>query len=139
MPQVVASEAYCLENSLHLTRPGFDTFLQSDVSHAPRIVDSKQVKRLYRLQRKPTVNTSLTLDQSEVGYEEAGYFDDVLRRQIKESTSEPTRAVYHRPTDMSDASLARFSFGRSRPDPHRLIPSESTTVRKHPAAVSYLR
>ena len=139
MSQVVASEAYCLENSLHLTRPGFDAFLRSDANHSPTIVDPKQVKRLYRLQRKPNVNTSLTLDQSEVGYEESGYFDEVLRRQIKESTSEPTRSVYHRPTDMSDASMARFSFGKSRPDPHRLIPSESTTVRKHPAALSYLR
>lgn len=136
---VVSTEPYCLENSRHLTRPGTDAFYRSDADQGPIIVDANQVKRHYRLQRTPSLNNSLTLDQSEVNYEDPNYFDQILRQQIKESTGEPTRSVYHPPTDMSDASMTKFSFGKSRPDPHRLIPSESTTVRQHPAALAVLR
>ncbi|CAF4860176.1 unnamed protein product, partial [Rotaria magnacalcarata] len=34
---------------------------------------------------------------------------------------------------------AKFSFGNSRLDPQYLVPSQLTTVRNHPAALSILR
>ena len=75
MSQVVSSQPYCLENSTHLTRPGSESFYHTDGSNAPTIIDKHQVKRLYRLQRTPNVNTSLHLDTSDVGYETQGYFE----------------------------------------------------------------
>jgi hypothetical protein len=139
MSQVVASETYCLENSNHLTRPGSDAFYRIDGSHMPIVIDEHQTKRLYRLQRTPYLNTRLYLDKSDVGYEKQGYFESILQKQINESSIQPTPSVYHRPTDMSDASMAKFSYGKVRLDPQRMVPSEATTVRNHPSAITILR
>jgi hypothetical protein len=139
MSQVVAPHEYCLENSVYLTRPGSEAFFRSDTSNAPTVIDKHQTKRLYRLQRTPYVNTQLHFDKYEINYDKPGYFESILRKQISESSSQPTTAVYHRPTDMSDTSMSRFSFGKSRPDPQRIVPSKTTTVRNHPAALTILR
>jgi hypothetical protein len=139
MSQVVASQTYCLENSTHLTRPGSDAFYRIDGSHVPIVIDEHQTKRLYRLQRTPYLNTRLYLDKSDVGYEKQGYFESILQKQINESSIQPTPSVYHRPTDMSDASMAKFSYGKVRLDPQRMVPSEATTVRNHPSAITILR
>ena len=63
----------------------------------------------------------------------------VSRKQINESSIQPTKSVYHRPTDMSDESMAKFSLGKARLDPQRIVPSEMTTVRNHPSAITILR
>lgn len=139
MSQVVSSQDYCLENSVHLTRPGSEAYYRSDTSNVPTVIDKHQTKRLYRLQRTPYVNTRLYLDKSEISYDKPGYFESILRKQINESSSQPTSAVYHRPMDMSDASMARFSLGKTRLDPQRILPSKMTTVRNHPAAITILR
>ena len=139
MTKVVASQPYCLENSNQLTRPGSDSFYHIDGSNVPIIIDKHQAKRLYRLQRAPNVNTSLHLDSSDVGYETQGYYESTVRKQIKESSDEPTTSIYHRPTDMSDISMAKFSFGKARPDPQRIVPSQLTTFRNHPLAITKLR
>lgn len=139
MSQVVASQTYCLENSIHLTRPGSDAFYQTDSRNDPIVVDKHQVKRLYRLQKAPNVNTSLHLDTSDVSYESSVYFENVVRKQKDESYVQPVTSVYHRPADMSDESMARFSLGKSRPDPQRIVPSQTTIVRNHPAAPTRLR
>jgi len=129
MSQVVSSQLYCLENSTHLTRPGSESFYRIDGNNVTTIIDQHQSKRLYRLQRTPYVNTRLHLDTSDVDYE----------KQINGSVIQPTTYVYHRPSDMSDISLARFSLGKARLDPQRMIPSEMTTVRNHPSAFATLR
>lgn len=139
MAQVVASQPYCLENSVHLTRPDSDAFYHAAGSNDPTIIDKNQVKRRYHLQRAPNVNTSLHLDTSDVGYDTQGYFESVARKQIDESSVQPVTSVYHRPTDMSDESMARFCLGKARLDPQRIVPSETTTVRNHPAATTRLR
>ncbi|CAF1053580.1 unnamed protein product [Rotaria sordida] len=139
MSQVVASQTYCLENSTKLTRPNFETFLTSNESHGPTVVDKHQVKRLYRLQRKPNVNTHLHLDNSTVDYERQGYFESIVRKQIDESSIQPPRIIYHRPLDVSNKALAKLSFGKTRLDPQQIIPSQITTVRNHPAAIPLLR
>lgn len=140
MSQVVSTQPYCLENSTHLTRTSSGAFYQSDNSHRPIIIDQHQAKRLYRLQRKPYINTKLQLDKLDVvDYEQQGYFDKILQKQINESTIQSARAIYHKPSDMSDESMARFSYGKGRPDPQRIIPSEITSVRNHPAAITILR
>ncbi|CAF1293835.1 unnamed protein product [Rotaria magnacalcarata] len=139
MNQIVASQPYVIENSVHLTRPGFDSFLQSDANDDPRIVDKHQAKRVYRLQGIPNVNTSFHLDTSDIDYETHGQFESNLRKQIDQSSAQPSKAVYHAPTDLSNESLAKFSFGNSRLDPQYLVPSQLTTVRNHPAALSILR
>jgi hypothetical protein len=95
----------------------------------PTIVDKHQARRLYRLQRPPNLNTSLHLDNSDTSYGTQG----------NGSSVQPGRTVYHRPTDMSDKSMARFSLGKARLDPQRMIPSEMTTVRNHPSAMNMLR
>lgn len=125
MSQVVASQPYCLENSLNLTRPGSEAFYQIDGHDAPTVVDKHQAKRLYRLQRVPYVKTTLHLEPS--------------AEPLNESTSFSRKKVYHQPMDMSDASMARFSFGKSRPDPQRMVPSQMTSARNHPAANMSLR
>ena len=139
MSQVVASQNYCLENSVHLTRPGSEAFFRSDTSNVPTVIDKHQTKRLYRLQRTPYINTQLHLDKYEISYDKPGYFESILRKQISESSSQPTTPIYHRPLDVSDASMARFSYGKSRPDPQRIVPSKTTTVRNHPDAMTILR
>jgi hypothetical protein len=139
MTQVVASQPYCLENSTQLTRPGSESFYNIDGSNVPVIIDKHQAKRLYRLQRAPNTNTSLHLDSSDVGYETQGYFENIVRQQVDGSSVQPITSVYHRPTDMSDLSMARFSLGKARLDPQRIVPSETTTVRNHPAAINRLR
>lgn len=139
MSQVVSSKPYCLENSVHLTRTGSESFYRIDGNNAPTVIDKHQVKRLYRLQRTPYLNTQLHLDKSDVDYEKQGYFESILQKQIQESSNQPIRSIYHKPTDMSDASMARFSFGKSRPDPQRIIPSEMTSARNHPSAITILR
>jgi len=105
----------------------------------PTIVDKHQARRLYRLQRPPNVNTSLHLDNSDSSYETQGYFENIVHKQGNGSSGQPGRTVYRRPTDMSDKSMARFSFGKARLDPQRMIPSEMTTVRNHPSAMNMLR
>jgi hypothetical protein len=139
MSQVVASEIYCLENSIHLTRPGPESFYRNDDSNFPTIIDKIQAKRLYRLQRTPYVNPRLHLDNSNVEYEKQGYFESILHKQINESSIQPTKSVYHRPTDMSNISMEKFSLGKARLDPQRIVPSEMTTVRNHPLAITALR
>jgi hypothetical protein len=139
MSQVVSSQTYCLENSTHLTRTGSESFYRIDGNNAPTVVDKHQAKRLYRLQRTPYVNTRLHLDTSDISYENQGYFESILQKQINESVIQPTKSVYHRPIDMSDISMARFSLGKARLDPQRIIPSEMTTVRNHPSAFPTLR
>jgi hypothetical protein len=139
MTQTVSSQRYCLENSTQLTRPGSESFYRIDGSNAPTIIDKHQAKRLYHLQRAPNLNTSLHLDTSDVSYEAQGYFESTLRKQLNGSSVQPITSVYHRPTDMSDTSMARFSLGKARPDPQRLVPSEATTVRNHPSAITILR
>lgn len=138
MSQVVSSQTYCLENSVHLTRPGSESFFQSDENHAPIIIDKLQSKRLYRLQRTPYLNTRLHLDTSNSA-DESKNFENILNKQLNESTIQSEKSIYHPPTDMSDASMARFSFGKSRPDPQRIVPSQMTSVRKHPTAITILR
>ncbi|CAF5112035.1 unnamed protein product, partial [Rotaria sp. Silwood1] len=139
MPQVVATQTYCLENSNKLTRPGFETFLTTDDSRGPTVVDKRQVKRLYRLQRKPNTNTRLHLDNSDVGYDTEGHFESVVRKQIDESFVQPPKRVYHRPLDVSNKALAKLSLGKTRRDPQQIIPSQITTVRSHPEAITILR
>ncbi|CAF2788538.1 unnamed protein product [Rotaria sp. Silwood2] len=139
MPQVVALETYCLENSNKLTRPGFETFLSTDESRRPTVIDKRQAKRLYRLQSIPNVNTRLYLDNSDVGNETKQDFESIVRKQIDESSIQPSTKVYHRPLDVSNKSLAKFSFGKIRHDPQQIIPSQITTVRNHPAAITILR
>jgi len=135
MSQVVSSQTYCLENSTHLTRTSSESFYHIDGNNAPTVIDKHQVKRLYRLQRTPYVNTRLHLDTSNVSYEKQGYFES----QINGSVIQPIKSVYHRPIDMSDISMARFSLGKARLDPQRIIPSKMTTVRNHPSAFPTLR
>lgn len=139
MAQVVSSQPYCQENSNELTRPAAAAFYHADGSNAPIIIDKHQTKRLYRLQRAPNVQMSLHLDTSEPGYEETGYFESTIRRQLEQSSPQPVKAVYHRPTDMSNESMARFSFGKARLDPQQMVPSELTTLRAHPGAYPSLR
>jgi hypothetical protein len=139
MTQIVSSKPYCLENSTQLTRPASETFYRIDGSNAPTIIDKHQAKRLYRLQRAPNINTQLHVDTSDVSYETQGYFDSIVRKQVNESTAETTTSVYHRPTDMSNTSATRFSLGKARLDPQRIVPSEMTTLRNHPSAITILR
>ena len=135
MSQVVASQVYCLENSNYSTRPGSDAFFRIDGNHAPKIIDQHQAKRLYRLQEIPNANTRVHLDSSHVGYDAPGHFESLVCKQIDESVAQPTTKVYHQPTDMSNESMAKFSFGKARIDPLRIIPSQTTIVRNHPSAL----
>lgn len=139
MTQIVASKVYCLENSTQLTRPASESFYRIDGSKGPTIIDKNQAKRLYRLQRTPIRETGLHLDNSDVNYQAQGYFGSVVRKQVEESSAQPTVSVYHKPTDMSDESMARFSLGKARPDPQRIVPSETSTVRNHASAITILR
>jgi hypothetical protein len=139
MTQIVSSKPYCLESSTQLTRPASEAFYRIDGSNAPTIIDKHQAKRLYRLQRAPDVNPRLHLDTSDVGYDSQGYFESMVRKQVDESSAQQTKSVYHRPTDMSDKSMTRFSLGKSRLDPQRLVPSQMTTLRNHPSAITTLR
>jgi hypothetical protein len=79
------------------------------------------------------------LDTSDVGYDSQGYFESMVRKQVDESSAQQTKSVYHRPTDMSDKSMTKFSLGKSRLDPQRLVPSQMTTLRNHPSAITTLR
>jgi hypothetical protein len=139
MTQIVSSKPYCPENSTQLTRPASEAFYRIDGSNAPTIIDKHQAKRLYRLQRAPDINPRLHLDSSDVGYETQGYFENMVRKQVEESSVQPTKSIYHRPTDMSDSSMTRFSLGKSRLDPQRIVPSQMTTKRNHPSAITILR
>jgi len=139
MSQVVSSQTYCPENSTHLTRPGSESFYRIDGSNNLPIIDKNQAKRLYRLQRMPYVNTRLYLDKSDVVYEKQESFESILHKQIDGSSIQPTTSIHHRSKDMSDISMARFSLGKARLDPQRIVPSEMTTVRNHPAAIATLR
>jgi hypothetical protein len=139
MTQIVSSKPYCLESSTQLTRPASETFYRIDGSNAPTIIDKYQAKRLYRLQRAPDRNSGLHVDKSDVGYESQGYFDSIVRKQIDESSAQPTKSVYHRPTNMSNSSMTQFSLGKARLDPQRIVPSETTTLRNHPFAIKILR
>jgi len=139
MTQIVASKPYCLESSTQLTRPGSETFYRIDGSNAPTIIDKYQAKRLYRLQRAPDRNPGLHVDKSDVGYESQGYFDSIVRKQIDESSAQPIKSVYHRPKNMSNSAMTKFSLGKARLDPQRIVPSETTTLRNHPSAIKILR
>ncbi|CAF1580744.1 unnamed protein product [Rotaria magnacalcarata] len=139
MTQIVSSKPFCLENSTQLTRPASETFYRIDGSSAPTIIDKHQATRLYRLQQTPSVNTNLHLDTSEVNYDAPGYFDSIVRKQLNESTALSAKSVYHPPIDMSNASMKRFSLGKARLDPQHTVPSEMTTLRNHPGAITILR
>ena len=139
MTQVVSSKPYCLENSTQLTRPASETFYRIAGNNGPTIIDRHQAKRLYRLQRAPNLDNRVHLDSADVDYEKQGYFESTVRRQVDGSSTNPTRSVSHRPTDMSNATMAKFSLGKARIDPQRLVPSESTTVRNHHSAITMLR
>lgn len=139
MTQIVSSKPYCLESSTQLTRPASETFYRIDGSNTPTIIDKHQAKRLYRLQRAPDRNPGLHVDASDVGYEAQGYFDSVVRKQVNESSSQASQSVYHRPTDMSHSSMTKFSLGKRRLDPQRIVPGEMTTLRDHPSAIKILR
>ncbi|CAF1626279.1 unnamed protein product [Adineta ricciae] len=139
MTQIVSSKPYCLENSTQLTRPASETFYRISGHNVPTIIDKQQAKRLYRLQQAPNIDARVQLDTSDVGYDRQGYFESVVRKQVGDSAMQPTQQVFHRPTDMSNASLARFSLGKARLDPQRIVPSEVTTLRNHPSAVTMLR
>ena len=139
MTQIVSSKPYCLENSTELTRPSSETFYRIDGSNAPTVIDKNQAKRLYRLQRAPDVNPGLHLDTSDVGYDSKGYFESMVRKQVDESSPQEIKSVYHRPTDMSDQSAKKFSLGKSRLDPQRMVPSQMTILRNHPSAINTLR
>lgn len=140
MTQIVSSKPFCLENSTQLTRPASETFYRIDGSSRPTIIDKHQAKRLYRLQQPPNVNTRLHLESAEVvDHDAQGYFDSMVRKQVNESTAVSTKSVYPAPTDMSNASMKRFSLGKSRLDPPHIVPSEMTTLRNHPNAITMLR
>lgn len=139
MTQVVSSKPYCLENSTQLTRPASETFYRIAGNNGPTIIDKHQAKRLYRLQTAPNLDTRVQLDSSNADYDKQGYFESTVRKHVGESSTVPTRSYSHRPTDMSNASMAKFSLGKARIDPQRLVPSESTTVRNHHSAITMLR
>jgi hypothetical protein len=139
MTQIVSSKPYCLESSTQLTRPASETFYRIDGSNAPTIIDKYQAKRLYRLQRAPDINPGLHLDKSDVGYESQGYFDSIVRKQIDESSPQSIKSVYHRPTNMSNVAMTKFSLGKARLDPQRIVPSEMKISRNHPSAIKTLR
>ena len=139
MTQIVSSKPYCLENSTQLTRPASDTFYRISGYNVPTVIDKSQAKRLYRLQQAPNLDGRVHVDTADVGYDRQGYFDSVVRRQVSESATHAPRPICHRPTDMSNASLARFSLGKARLDPQRMIPSEVTALREHPSAITMLR
>ncbi|CAF3588534.1 unnamed protein product [Adineta steineri] len=139
MTQIVSSKPYCLENSTRLTRPASETFYRIAGHNVPTIIDKNQAKRLYRLQQAPNLDTTVQLDTSDNDYERQGYFESTVRRHVEESSAQPVKQIFHRPTDMSNASLARFSLGKARLDPHQIIPSEVTTIRNHPTAITMLR
>ena len=139
MTQVVSSKPYCLENSSALTRPASEAFYRIDGSRGPTVIDKHQAKRLFRLQRAPSRESTVHVDNSDYNFGAEGYLADVLRRQVNGSSAQSITAVYRRPTDMSNASLARFSLGKARLDPQRLVPSEATSLRNHPSASIRLR
>jgi hypothetical protein len=139
MAQIVASTPYCLESSTQLTRPSSNTFYRIDGSQQPTIIDKHQAKRLYRLQRTPIRNAQLHLDNADVHYDAQGYFDSVLQKELDRSANQSTASIYHQPNDMSNDSLARFSFGKARLDPQRLVPNKINTMRIHPLAATMLR
>jgi hypothetical protein len=139
MTQVVSSKPYCLESSTQLTRPASEAFYRIDGSNDPTIIDKRQAQRLYRLQRAPNTNPGLRVDSADVSYDTHGYFDSIVRKQVNESSPETTKSVYHRPTDMSDSATSKFSLGKKRIDPQRIVPSETTTLRDHPSAIKILR
>lgn len=139
MTQIVSSKPYCLESSTQLTRPASETFYRIDGSNAPTIIDKYQAKRLYRLQRAPDINPGLYVDKSDVGYESQGYFDSIVRKQVEESSVQPTVSIYPRPTNMSNSAMTKFSLGKARLDPQRIVPSELKTLRNHPSAIKLLR
>jgi hypothetical protein len=139
MTQIVSSKPYCLESSTQLTRPASETFYRIDGGNASAIIDKRQAQRIYRLQRAPNTNPGLRVDSSDVGYDAQGYFDSIVRKQINESSPLTTKSAYHRPTNMSDSSMTKFSLGKKRLDPQRIVPSETTTLRNHPSAIKILR
>lgn len=139
MTQIVASTPFCLENSTQLTRPASERFYRIDGSDGPTIIDKYQAKRLYRLQQTPNVNPGLQIDKSDVGYESQGYFDSIVRKQVEESSAQTTKSVYHPPTNMSNAGATKFSLGKARLDPQRIVPSELRIQRNHPSAIKTLR
>jgi hypothetical protein len=79
------------------------------------------------------------LDSSNVGYETQGYFESIVRKQVDESSAQSTKPVYHRRTNMSNSAMTKFSLGKARLDPQRIVPSEMTTLRNHPSAITMLR
>ena len=139
MTQIVSSKPFCLESSTELTRPASETFYRIDGSDAPTIIDKHQAKRLYRLQRAPDRNPGLHVDTSDVNYEAQGYFDSVVRKQVGESSALTSKSVSHRPTNMSNTAMTKFSLGKRRLDPHQTVPSESRTLRDHTSAIKTLR
>lgn len=139
MNRVVSPIPYCLEDSVHRTRPGFETFLSTDDSQKAAPIDKRQAKRLYRLQRTPYVNSSLCLDKLHIGDENENDFERTLRKQLEESSPQPIKGSYIRPLDVSNAALSKYTLGNTRQDPHQLIPSQITAVRPHPAAITILR
>jgi hypothetical protein len=139
MAQIVSSTSFCLENSTQLTRPASEKFYRIDGSNAPTIIDKHQAKRLYRLQQTPNNNPGLHLENADVSYETQGYFDSIVRKQVGESAAQPTKSVYHQPTNMSDSSTKQFSLGKRRLDPQRIVPSEMRILRNHPSATKILR
>jgi hypothetical protein len=118
MTQIKASQIYYQNNSNQLTRTGSESFYRTGGSDAPTqtIMDKHQARHLYRLQRAPNVNTSLHLDSSDTRYGTQGYFENAVRKQINGSSVQPVRTLYHRPTDVSDESMAKFSMRTPRLD-----------------------
>lgn len=139
MTQIVSSTPFCLESSTQLTRPASEKFYRIDGSDGPTIIDKFQAKRLYRLQQAPNNNPGLKLDSAETGYDSQGYFDSIVRKQIDESSPVETKSVYHPPTNMSNAAMTKFSLGKARLDPQRIVPSELKIDRNHPSAIKPLR
>lgn len=139
MTQVVSSQQFCLESSTQLTRPASERFYRIDGADTANIIDKHQAKRLYRLQRAPDRNPGLNVDRSDVSYEAQGYFDSIVRKQVDQSSTLTSKSTYHRPTDMSNSAMTRFSLGKRRLDPHQIVPSETTTLRDHPSAIKTVR
>ena len=121
MTQIVSSTPFCLESSTQLTRPASEKFYRIDGSDGPKY------------------NPGLKLDSAETGYDSQGYFDSIVRKQINESSPVETKSVYHPPTNMSNAAMTKFSLGKARLDPQRIVPSELKINRNHPSAIKPLR
>lgn len=128
---------YRPNNLTQLARTGPESFnrIYGSDGLPPNIVDKKQARHLYHLQRRPNVNPNLHLDNSDTCYEKEGYFENIVRKQVNGSSVPPVRTVYHRPTDMLDKSMAEKVYL----DPQRIVPGQMATVRDDPSAMTKLR